>query len=257
MNVLIIEDDTQVGSMLTRRLEAEGFDVTLVDQADRALETAKAINPCAVLLDMMTPNRRGLDICRALREDGHTAPILFLSAKHGAADRADGLSAGADDYIGKPFQFDELLTRLRAHLMHRSIGTDERDRCIVGRLVLDLQTRQAHFGTVHIRLTQREAELLAILMHNANHPVSRGEIFDRLWAMQGGVSLNVVDVYVGYLRIKFTDITRVGGPLLATVRGRGFMLDMAGNSAVSRSVPLQGAVGMAPPRLGEFERAKR
>ena len=235
MNVLIIEDDAVIGSMLTRGLEAEGFDVTVVEEADRALDTAKAINPCAVLLDMIAPHGRGLAICRALREYGHTAPILILSAKHEAADRADGLSAGADDYIGKPFDFDELLTRLRAHLMHRSIGTNERDRCIVGRLVLDLQTRQAHYGTVHVRLTQREAEVLAILMHSANHPVSRGDIFDRLWATQGGASLNVVDVYVGYLRTKFADITRVGGPLIATVRGRGFMLDMTGNSALSRS----------------------
>ena len=100
--------------------------------------------------------------------------------------------------------------------------------------MLDLETRQAHFGTVHIRLTQREAELLGLLMQSANHPVSRGDIFDRLWATQGGVSLNVVDVYVGYLRGKFADITRVGGPSIGTVRGRGFMLDMAGNGALSR-----------------------
>ena len=234
MNVLIVEDDADAGSMLTLGLEAEGFDVTVVEQADRALETAKAMNPCAVLLDMMLPSRSGLDICRALREHGHTAPILFLSAKHEVSDRADGLMAGADDYIVKPFQFDELVARLRAHLLHRAVGTDERDRLIVGRLVLDLQTRQAHFGTVHVRLTQREAELLALLMHSANHPVSRGHIFDRLWAGQGGASLNVVDVYVGYLRGKFADITRVGGPSIGTVRGRGFMLDMAGNGALSR-----------------------
>lgn len=234
MNVLIIEGDTDEGSMLTLGLQAEGFDVTVVEQADKALETAKAINPCAVLLDTILPNGCGLDICRALREYGHTAPILFLSAKHEVSDRADGLMAGADDYIVKPFQFDELVARLRAHLLHRAVGTDERDRLIVGRLVLDLQTRQAHFGTVHVRLTQREAELLALLMHSANHPVSRGHIYDRLWATQGGASLNVVDVYVGYLRSKFADITRVGGPLIGTVRGRGFMLDMAGNNPPSR-----------------------
>jgi DNA-binding response OmpR family regulator len=231
MNVLIVEDDTDIGSMLTRGLRAEGFDVTAVESADRALDTAKDINPCAVVLDMILPDGSGLDICRTLRERGYTGPILFVSAKDEVQDRVDGLTAGADDYIIKPFQFDELVARLRAHLLHRSGGVDEHDRLIVGRLVLDHETRQAHYGTVHVRLTQREAELLALLMQSANHPVSRGDIFDRLWATQGGVSLIVVDVYVGYLRSTFADITRGGGPLIGTVRGRGFMLDMAGNRA--------------------------
>ncbi|MDZ5452295.1 MULTISPECIES: response regulator transcription factor [Labrys] len=229
MNVLLVEDDADIGSMLSRGLKVEGFDVTTVERADQALDTARDINPCAVVLDMILPDGSGLDVCRALRETGYTGPILFVSAKDEVQDRVDGLTAGADDYIVKPFQFDELVARLRTHLLHRSGTSDEHERLIVGRLVLDHETRQAHYGTVHVRLTQREAELLALLMQNANHPVSRGEIFDRLWATQGGVSLNVVDVYVGYLRTKFADITRVGGPLIGTVRGRGFMLDMAGN----------------------------
>lgn len=229
MNVLLVEDDADIGSMLSRGLKVEGFDVTTVERADQALETARDINPCAVVLDMILPDGSGLDVCRALRETGFTGPILFVSAKDEVQDRVDGLTAGADDYIVKPFQFDELVARLRTHLLHRSGTSEEHERLIVGRLVLDHETRQAHYGTVHVRLTQREAELLALLMQSANHPVSRGEIFDRLWATQGGVSLNVVDVYVGYLRTKFADITRVGGPLIGTVRGRGFMLDMAGN----------------------------
>jgi DNA-binding response OmpR family regulator len=234
MNVLIVEDDPDIGSVLSRGLGGEGFDVTVVDTAAGALATAKEMNPCAILLDMILPDGSGLDICRSLRESGHTGPIIFLSAKDEVSDRADGLTAGADDYIVKPFQFDELVARLRAHLLHRSGSAEEKTRLVAGRLVLDLETRQAHFGTVHIRLTQREAELLGLLMQSANHPVSRGDIFDRLWATQGGVSLNVVDVYVGYLRGKFADITRVGGPSIGTVRGRGFMLDMAGNGALSR-----------------------
>jgi DNA-binding response OmpR family regulator len=234
MNVLIVEDDADIGSVLTRGLSGEGFDVTVVDRAHKALPTAKEMNPCAVLLDMILPDGSGLDICRGLRESGHTGPIIFLSAKDEVSDRADGLTAGADDYIVKPFQFDELVARLRAHLLHRSANAEDRGRVVVGRLVLDLETRQAHYGTVHVRLTQREAELLALLMRGANHPVSRGDIFDKLWATQGGASLNVVDVYVGYLRTKFADITRVGGPSIGTVRGRGFMLDMAGNSALTR-----------------------
>ncbi|WP_029003329.1 response regulator transcription factor [Azorhizobium doebereinerae] len=227
MNILVVEDDLDIGAMLSRGLRAEGFEVTVVGRADAALHTAKDYNPCAVLLDMMLPDGSGIDVCRSLRDAGHAGPILFLSAKDEVRDRAEGLSAGADDYIVKPFQFDELVARLRAHLMHRYGMGHDRARLSAGRLLLDLDTRQVHFGELHVRLTQREAELLALLVGFLNRPVSRGDIFDRLWASQGGMSLNVVDVYVGYLRTKLAEITRAGGPAVVTVRGRGFMLELA------------------------------
>jgi DNA-binding response OmpR family regulator len=234
MNLLIIEDDIHPGSPLAEGLKAEGFDVTIVDGADNPLDAASAINPCAVLFDTVAPCMREFDTCRALRRTGRNEPILFLSGRHDASDRANGLNAGADDFIAKPFQFVELVERLRAHLMHHEISDDEQDRKQIGRLVLDMRVRQAFFGNVHIRLTQREAELLAILMQKANLPVGRGDIYDKLWGGQGGTSLNVVDVYVGYLRTKFAEITRVGGPFIGTVRGRGFMLDMAGYKCAAR-----------------------
>ena len=102
---------------------------------------------------------------------------------------------------------------------------------MAGRLVLDPSTRTVKFGEVHVRLTEREADLLALLMASPNRPIARGEIFDRLWASQGGASLNVVDVYVGYLRTKLAPVSRAGGPQVATVRGRGFMLDLSAPSA--------------------------
>ena len=234
MNVLIVEDDPDIGSVLSRGLGGEGFDVTVVDTAAGALATAKEMNPCAILLDMILPDGSGLDICRSLRESGHTGPIIFLSAKDEVSDRADGLTAGADDYIVKPSSSTSWWRGCAPICCIGPAARRKKRELVAGRLVLDLETRQAHFGTVHIRLTQREAELLGLLMQSANHPVSRGDIFDRLWATQGGVSLNVVDVYVGYLRGKFADITRVGGPSIGTVRGREFMLDMAGNGALSR-----------------------
>ncbi|MGO8739236.1 response regulator transcription factor [Rhodoblastus sp.] len=234
MNVLIIENDLVAGDALAEGLTAQGFDVTFVAEGDDPVETVKALNPCAVLFDTVSPNPHDFEMCRAMRRNGRTEPIFFLSARHEVADRANGLNAGADDFIAKPFAFDELIERLRAHLMHHSISADSSERRKVGQLVLDLRKRQAFFGNVHIRLTQREVELLAILMDNANHPVGRGEIYDQLWGDQGSTSLNVVDVYLGYLRTKFTDITRVGGPFISTVRGRGFMLDMAGYKSVGR-----------------------
>jgi len=228
MNVLIVEDDVSAGAPLADGLKAEGFDVTICDGADNPVETAGAINPCAVLFDTMAPGAQVFDACREMRRTGRTQPILLLSGRHDASDRANGLNAGANDFIAKPFQFVELVERLRAHLMHHYISHDDSERRRVGQLVLDMRVRQAFFGNVHIRLTQREAELLALLMHNPNQPVCRGAIYDQLWGAQLGTSLNVVDVYIGYLRTKFAEITRVGGPFIATVRGRGFMLDMAG-----------------------------
>lgn len=226
MNILVVEDDGDIGAMLRRGLTAEGFDVTVVGRADEALDTARRCNPCAVLLDIMLPDGSGIEVCRALRDAGHAGPILFLSAKDEVRDRAEGLGAGADDYIVKPFEFGELVARLRAHLLHRTGGGHEQ-RILAGRLVLDLSTRTALFGEIHVRLTEREAELLGLLMSSPNRPVPRGEIFDRLWANQGGASLNVVDVYVGYLRSKLAPVGRAGGPQVATVRGRGFMLDLS------------------------------
>jgi DNA-binding response OmpR family regulator len=234
MNVLIIENDLVAGGVLAEGLKAEGFDVTFVGEGEDPVETARALNPCAVLFDRHSPDPHDFEMCRAMRRNGRTEPILFLSDRHEAAERASGLNAGADDYIAKPFQFDELVERLRAHLIHRAISADSSERRKVGQLVLDMRTRQAHYGNAHIRLTQREAELLGILMENANHPVGRGDIYDQLWGDQGCTSLNVVDVYLGYLRTKFTEITRVGGPFISTVRGRGFMLDMAGYKCVAR-----------------------
>jgi DNA-binding response OmpR family regulator len=225
-SVLIVEDDGDIRAMLARGLSAEGFDVDVAGGVDEALIAARERVPEAVLLDNMLPDGSGHDVCRSLREGGYPGAILFLSAKDEVGDRVDGLAVGADDYIVKPFVFDELLARLRTHLQRRRVTGESRTLVSAGRLSLDLATRQVRFGEVTARLTQREAELLAVLMEQASRPVTRGDIFDRLWASQGGLSLNVVDVYVGYLRTKLADIVRAGGPSLVTVRGRGFMLDL-------------------------------
>jgi DNA-binding response OmpR family regulator len=223
--VLIVEDDCDIRSMLERGLVAEGFKVTVAERANEALAVARETTPSAVVLDIMLPDGSGHDVCRSLRASGFRGPILFLSAKDEVSDRVEGLALGADDYIVKPFDFVEFVARLRTQMM-RHEDAAEPGIISAGRLSLDLSTRRARFGNVVARLTQRETELLSALMRTPNRPLSRGDIFDRLWAAHGGLSLNVVDVYVGYLRTKLGEITRAGGPAIVTVRGRGFMLDL-------------------------------
>lgn len=211
--------------MLGIVLQSDGFEPYFVADGARALEAFRHTRPDLVLLDVMLPGKDGIEVCRAIRAESGV-PIVMLTAKSDTVDVVLGLESGADDYIVKPFEFAELLARLQAHLLHR-LGAGHSGRIVAGRMVLDPATRTVLFGETHVRLTEREVELLALLMGSANRPVPRGEIFDRLWASQGGASLNVVDVYVGYLRTKLAPVSRAGGPQVATVRGRGFMLDLS------------------------------
>jgi two-component system, OmpR family, response regulator len=224
--ILVVEDDPDIGGLLDRGLGAAGFAVKWVDTAGDAMRHIASQTPRAVLLDVMLPDGTGNDVCRSLRQSGFAGPILFLSAKDEVADRVEGLAAGGDDYIVKPFSFDELVARLRAQLLRRETLDKHTDVPEVGGLSLDPDTRQVRFRDVVAKLTQREADLLALFMARPNKPISRGDIFDQLWLEQGSGSLNVVDVYIGYLRGKLGEIARAGGPAISTVRGRGFMLEL-------------------------------
>ena len=226
--ILIVEDDGDIQDLLARGLMAEGFEIGTAARVDEALKAAHGPAPGAVLIDITLSDGSGHDVCRSLRADGFSGAILFLSARDEVNDRAEGLALGADDYIVKPFVFDELLARLRTQLLRREQAEAARSRVTVGKLVLDLDTGRANCGASTIKLTSREADLLALLMRNVDLPISRTEIYDRLWADHGGSSLNVVDVYIGYLRSKMADLMRHGGLCLATVRGKGFLLERRG-----------------------------
>ena len=226
-DVLVVEDDPDIGALLDRGLVAAGFGVQWVDTADDALRHVALHGPKAILLDVTLPDGTGYDVCRSLRQKGYSGTILFLSANDEVSDRVDGLAAGGDDYIVKPFAFGELVARLRAQLLRRATSGGRSRLYEFGGLSLDPETRQARFADVVVKLTQREVDLLSLFMEQPNRPIARGAIFERLWLDQGGASLNVVDVYIGYLRGKLGDIVKVGGPAIATVRGRGFMLEFA------------------------------
>ncbi|MCK0196266.1 response regulator transcription factor [Ancylobacter sp. 6x-1] len=225
MTILIVEDDADIGSLLRRGFASESYQVELVGDGDLALKAATGKPFEAIILDVMLPGRSGIEVCKALRAAGQLAPIIMLSARSSVAERTEGLMAGADDYIVKPFAFEELLARLKVQALRRSQDEGEPRSLTVGRLTLDMEVRQAQIGEARVRLTEREVELLALLMRHAGEPLARSDIFAALWAGHGGASLNVVDVYVGYLRHKLAEVMPAGEQLIVTVRGRGFMFE--------------------------------
>lgn len=224
MTILIVEDDADIGSLLRRGFASEKYQVELVGDGEDALRAASGRALEAIILDVMLPGRSGIDVCKALRAAGQTAPIIMLSARSSVNERTEGLLAGADDYIVKPFAFEELLARVKVQALRRNTSDDDPRSLTAGALTLDLDTRQVQLGDTRVRLTEREVDLLALLMRHAGEPLARADIFTALWAGHGGASLNVVDVYVGYLRHKLSEALPDGGQLIVTVRGRGFML---------------------------------
>eukprot|EP01037_Dinobryon_pediforme_P020090 gene20090-20630_t len=224
MAILVVEDDPDIGSLLKRGLGDEGFEVTVVDTVETALAAVRQETPQAVILDIIEPDRASLDICRTLRADGFAMPIVMLSAKAAIAERAEGLRAGADDYVVKPFAFSEMVARLKTHMLRRSEPATSGRDLRQSEIALDLDTRTVRIGTGEARLTERECALFALLLQHAGHPVGRDDLFAAVWGGQDGGSRNVVDVYVGYLRRKLAAIADHGDQVIVTVRGRGFML---------------------------------
>ncbi len=219
--ILIAEDDGDIASALSRGLSADSYYPLIAHDAVDALDIV-ARTPCdAAIVDMMLGNDRGTDLVRRLRATGMDGPILILSALSGVEDRTEGLESGADDYIAKPFEYAELLARLRVQENRR--GRSDTLRPLLGRLVYDDTLRAVTNGERTIALTEREADLLKFLAANANALSSRGDIYDTLWAKTEGSSENVVDVYIGYLRRKLAPLEDFG-VALRTVRGRGFIL---------------------------------
>ena len=227
MTILVVEDDPDIGSLLRRGLGDEGYAVSVVETGAAAFAHVRREAPKAVILDVMLPDQTGIDICKGLRAEGFGMPIIMLSAKAAIADRAEGLQAGADDYVVKPFAFSELVARLKTHMLRRVEPPTSGRYLRSGNLTLDLETRAVKIGEAEARLTERECALFLLLLKSPGKPVARGDLFDALWADQGGASLNVVDVYIGYLRHKLSEAAPNGPQLIVTVRGRGFMYQPA------------------------------
>lgn len=219
-SLLLAEDDQSVREALERALKFEGYDVHAVTDGAQALEALVTTDPEVIVLDVMMPAVDGLTACRRIREKGIRTPVLMLTARVDVADRVAGLDAGADDYLVKPFDLEELLARLRALVRRGTVVESEAEVLEVEDMVLDLARRVVRRGDVVIDLTKTEFELLALLMHNSGIVLTREVIYERIWGYDFETNSKSLDVYIGYLRRKteVDDLPR----LIHTVRGVGY-----------------------------------
>lgn len=228
MKVLVIEDDRRIAAFLGRGLAAEGYQVTLEEDGRDGLERIRSDAFDLVILDRMLPYLNGLEICRIVREERRPVLILMLTAKDSIQDKVEGLKGGADDYLTKPFAFDELLARIVA-LRRRRAGPDDAAVLRVGPLTLDPASRRVTNDGREISLTVREFELLRYLMANAERVVSRQRLLNSVWEYGFDPGTKIVDVYIRYLRRK---IDEDGGAssVIQTVRGVGYMISARGST---------------------------
>ncbi len=237
MNILIVEDDARVAAFLERGLRAEGYRVQVARSGTEGLAKAREVaqqmhidaTPALLVLDVMLPGMTGLEVCQALRAGGVQLPVLMLSALGALEDRVAGLRLGADDYLAKPFAFEELLARIEA-LLRRSRDTAPAlsSRLVVADLVLDRDTMRVTRAAVQLTLTARELALLELLMSTPGRLFSRERILSNVWGTNEDPLTNVVDVYIRRLRSKIDDGN--AQPLIHTVRGLGYRLEVAPHS---------------------------
>jgi two-component system response regulator MprA len=220
VRVMLVEDDDALRGAVGRALRLEGYEVDEASGGAEALARLASLRAGLVVLDVLMPEMDGLTVCQRLRERGDRTPVLLLTARDLVADRVQGLNAGADDYLTKPFALDELLARVRA-LIRRSYP-DHEAAVAVADLSLDPRSREVRRGERTLELTRTEFALLDLLMTNAGIVLSREVIRERVWGYSDSLGSNTLDVYVGYLRRK----TEEGGEprIIHTVRGVGFVL---------------------------------
>jgi two-component system response regulator MprA len=225
VKILVVDDERAVRESLRRALELEGYEIELAEDGRRALERLAGESgdePDAVILDVLMPGVDGLEVCRTLRSQGSRLPILMLTARTQIEDRVEGLDAGADDYLTKPFALEELLARVRALLRRSGDDGAEGEALRFADLELDPGTREVRRGGERIELTRTEFSLLELFLLNPRQVLTRSVIFERVWGYDFGFASNSLDVYIGYLRRK----TEADGRprLIHTVRGVGYAL---------------------------------
>ncbi len=218
--MLVVEDEKKLGELLGRGLREEGYAADVADRGEAALWMAQAVDYDAIVLDVMLRGADGFDVCRRLRKDGVWTPVLMLTARDAIEDRVSGLDTGADDYLTKPFSFDELLARIRA--LTRRAPAERPAVLEVGDLRLDPAAHRAWRGEHELDLSAKEFALLEVFMRRAGVALTRTQLLDGAWDLAFESRSNVVDVYVRYLRQKID--RPFGTDSIETVRGVGYRL---------------------------------
>lgn len=222
MKILLVEDDRRIAAFVKRGLEAEGYTIEVAEDGREALERLRSQEYSIVILDRMLPYLDGLEVCRTMRRERNAAMVLMLTAKDTLSDKVEGLSVGADDYLTKPFAFDELLARILALSRRRPGGIEPVSALRVGDLTLDLAAKRATRGTRVIALTAKEFALLHYLMAHSGQVVSRQRLLSAVWDYAFEPGTKVVDVYIRYLRRKIDEGEAT--TLIRTVRGFGYTI---------------------------------
>jgi two-component system, OmpR family, response regulator len=219
--LLLVDDEDNLRSMLQAALRHNGFEVTSVATGRAALEAVAEAEPDLVVLDIMLPDLDGFDVCRRLRADGLTTPVLFLTARDGTEDKVRGLTLGGDDYLVKPFSLDELVARVQAVLRRAGLVRQDSSVLCCADLVLDDEAHRVTRGGDEVALSPTEYSLLRYLLLNQGRVVSKAQILDRVWHYDFGGDGGVVETYIGYLRRK---VDRSEPRLIRTIRGVGYTL---------------------------------
>lgn len=215
--ILIVEDELRIASFVDRALRTEGFTSTTMDNGRDGLEAARSGEFDLVILDLGLPDIDGFAVLKELRESDLQIPVIILTARDGLAETVTGLDTGADDYITKPFQLEELVARVRARL--RGEHVPDKHVLAVGRVALDLKTKRAFLDGETVTLTAREFAMAEMFFRNPDQVLSREQLLSHVWGYNYDPGSNIVDVYVGYLRRK------LGEKTISTVRGLGYRLE--------------------------------
>ncbi|OGM10412.1 DNA-binding response regulator [Candidatus Woesebacteria bacterium RBG_13_36_22] len=224
MRILIVEDEHKIANSIKRGLEQENFAVDAVYDGIAGYDMASSEEHDVIILDLMLPGMNGVSICKKLREEGNHTPILMLTAKGSISDKVQGLDAGADDYLVKPFAFEELLARVKA-LMRRPVKGGE-TKLKIGDLELDSNSYEVTRSDREIILSRKEFALLEYLIRNSGKTISKDQIIAHVWDYDADILPNTVEVYIGYLRKKIDDAFPNSQSLIKTIRGFGYRISI-------------------------------
>ncbi len=221
MRILVVEDEKKMASFLERGLKEEGYAIDLAEDGEKGWEYAMTNEYDLLILDWMLPKMSGVDLCQKVRKTGSQVPVLILTAKDSVEDKIHGLDQGADDYLTKPFSFEELLARVRA-LLRRPPNLKDKTVLSAGSVLVDLIKRQVKVGTEEVSLSQKEFSLLEFLMRHIGEVVSRTAIAEHVWDLHFDPMSNTIDVYINFLRKKIDE--KQAKVRIETVRGTGYRL---------------------------------